>query len=34
VAELVQNEMSGVVKLRVPLEVQVGFGPNWSAAAH
>lgn len=34
VAELVQNEMSGVVKLRVPLEVQVGFGPNWSSAAH
>jgi len=26
--------MAGAAKLLVPLDVQVGFGPNWDAAAH
>lgn len=34
ISSLVQQEMADVVKLDVPLEVQVGFGPNWSQAAH
>jgi len=34
VADMVQSEMSGVVKLEVPLEVQVGFGVNWAEAVH
>jgi DNA polymerase-1 len=29
VEELVRSEMEGVVKLRVPLVSDVGFGPNW-----
>lgn len=29
VAELVRGEMEGVVKLSVPLVVDLGFGPNW-----
>lgn len=32
--ELVIDKMSSVVKLSVPLEVQVGIGPSWDKAAH
>ena len=32
--ELVVTKMAGAAKLLVPLDVQVGFGPNWDAAAH
>ncbi len=32
--ELVRNGMAGAVSLRVPLDVSVGIGPNWDAAAH
>ena len=32
--ELVEEEMTGVAKLKVPLEVQVGFGRTWAEAAH
>jgi len=31
---LVVNKMSQAAELRVPLDVQVGFGGNWDAAAH
>lgn len=31
---LVRRAMTGIAKLRVPLEVSVGIGPNWRAAAH
>lgn len=31
---LVRQAMTGIAKLRVPLEVSVGIGPNWRAAAH
>lgn len=31
---LVRDEMAGAADLSVPLEVQVGVGPNWDAAAH
>lgn len=31
---LVTEAMTTVAKLRVPLEVSVGIGPNWRAAAH
>lgn len=31
---IVSEAMSGAAELDVPLEVQVGFGPNWNAAAH
>ena len=31
---LVRKAMTGIAKLRVPLEVSVGIGPNWRAAAH
>jgi DNA polymerase-1 len=31
---IVREEMSGAADLTVPLEVQVGRGPNWNAAAH
>lgn len=33
-ATIVQARMSGAADLRVPLDVQVGRGPNWDAAAH
>ncbi|WP_025155762.1 DNA polymerase I [Leifsonia aquatica] len=33
-AELVRTRMSGAADLRVPLDVQVGRGPNWDAAGH
>ncbi len=32
VTALVKHEMQNVVKLRVPLDVDVGIGPNWAAA--
>ncbi|QJU53579.1 DNA polymerase I [Herbiconiux sp. KACC 21604] len=33
-AEVVTTRMGGAASLSVPLEVQVGHGPNWDAAAH
>ena len=32
--EVVTTRMRGAAELRVPLDVQVGTGPNWDAAAH
>jgi DNA polymerase-1 len=32
--ELVRREMAGAAELSVPLEVSVGSGPSWDAAAH
>jgi DNA polymerase-1 len=32
--ELVRREMCGAAQLSVPLEVSVGFGSSWDAAAH
>jgi DNA polymerase I len=32
--EVVRTRMEGAADLSVPLEVQVGTGPNWDAAAH
>lgn len=32
--ELVRHRMSTAAELSVPLEVQIGTGPNWDAAAH
>jgi DNA polymerase-1 len=32
VRELVREEMEGVIKLRVPLKVDINSGPNWSVA--
>jgi DNA polymerase-1 len=34
VEPLVCRVMQQAAELRVPLEVEVGFGPNWSAAKH
>jgi len=34
VEELVRAEMAGAARLDVDLEVSVGVGPNWDAAAH
>lgn len=31
---IVTQEMGGAVELAVPLDVQIGYGPNWNAAAH
>lgn len=31
---IVRSRMAGAAELSVPLEVQVGTGPNWDAAAH
>ena len=31
---IVRARMGGAAELRVPLDVQVGTGPNWDAAAH
>jgi len=31
---IVKNRMAGAAELQVPLEVQIGTGPNWDAAAH
>lgn len=33
-SDIVLEEMGGAAKLSVPLEVQIGRGPNWNAAAH
>ena len=30
---LVRQVMADAAELRVPLEVEVGFGPNWSDAS-
>jgi DNA polymerase-1 len=34
VSALVKEEMSAAASLLVPLDVNVGTGPNWDAAAH
>ncbi|APT90876.1 DNA polymerase I [Corynebacterium sphenisci DSM 44792] len=34
VADLLRREMDAAIELRVPLEVSVGVGGNWDAAAH
>ncbi len=34
VEALVREQMAGAYPLRVPLDVSVGFGPNWDEAAH
>lgn len=34
VEQIVRTQMGGAVELSVPLDVSVGFGPNWLAAAH
>jgi DNA polymerase-1 len=31
---LVRRQMAGAADLSVALEVSVGFGPSWDAAAH
>ncbi len=33
-ADIVREEMGGAAELSVPLEVQIGHGPNWNSAAH
>ncbi len=32
--DIVRDEMGGAASLSVPLDVQIGRGPNWNAAAH
>jgi DNA polymerase-1 len=32
--DIVRTRMAGAADLRVPLDVQIGTGPNWDAAAH
>ncbi len=34
ITEIVRGRMAGAAELRVPLDVQIGTGPNWDAAAH
>lgn len=34
IEEILRTEMDSAVKLRVPLDVSVGAGPNWDEAAH
>jgi len=34
VSEIVRRRMGSAADLRVPLDVQIGLGPNWDAAAH
>ncbi|MEV5320997.1 DNA polymerase I [Streptomyces sp. NPDC052687] len=34
VEEIVRREMAGAVRLRAPLDVSVGVGPDWESAAH
>lgn len=34
VEELVRDKMDSVIDLSVPLEVSVGYGRSWDAAAH
>ncbi len=31
-AEMIREEMTGAMKLSVPLKVEVGMGPNWQEA--
>ncbi|MBX3092875.1 MAG: DNA polymerase I, partial [Cryobacterium sp.] len=31
---IVRSRMGGAAELKVPLDVQIGTGPNWDAAAH
>jgi DNA polymerase-1 len=33
-SSVVTERMGGAAELRVPLEVQLGTGANWDAAAH
>lgn len=33
-SDIVHEEMGGAVDLSVPLDVHIGLGPNWNAAAH
>jgi len=32
--EIVRSRMAGAAELSVPLDVQLGSGPDWDAAAH
>ncbi len=34
VTAIVRSRMAGAADLSVPLDVQIGTGPNWDAAAH
>ena len=34
VRDIVSRRMSGAAELRVPLDVSVGLGSSWDAAAH
>lgn len=34
VQQLVRDKMASVIDLSVPLDVSVGFGRSWDAAAH
>jgi len=34
VRDIVSRRMSGAAELRVPLDVSVGLGGSWDAAAH
>ncbi|MCF8531330.1 MAG: hypothetical protein K9G69_08585, partial [Candidatus Nanopelagicales bacterium] len=34
VSEIVRTNMEGAVSLTVPMDVNLGTGPNWDAAAH
>jgi DNA polymerase-1 len=34
VEEVLRTRMGGAAELSVPLDVSVGVGPNWEAAAH
>ena len=34
VEQLLRRDMAAAVELTVPMEISVGFGPNWDAAAH
>ena len=34
VEEILRTRMGGAAELSVPLDVSVGVGPNWEAAAH
>jgi len=33
-SQIVRSRMAGAAELTVPLDVQIGTGPNWDAAAH
>jgi len=32
--KIVREQMSGAYKLRVPLDINIGFGQSWDLAAH